>query len=61
MLRFARRTFPSPLHDDDRATVRKRAGDVVDHSSWIGDVMEGGAGDDRVVRRKFGALELDRR
>ncbi len=51
--------FPGPLHDDDRATARKRAGDAVDHSGWIGDVMEGSGGDDRVVRRKFGALELD--
>jgi hypothetical protein len=52
--------FPGPLHDDDRATARKRAGDAVDYFSWIGDVMEGGGGDDRVdLRRKFGALELD--
>src|SRR5437762_14261212 len=51
---------PGPFHDDDGATARKRAGDPVDHIGWIGDVMEGGGGDDCVnLWTKLGALELD--
>jgi hypothetical protein len=48
MPRFARRTFPGPLHDDDRATARKRAGDAIERISWMVDVMEGREGDDRI-------------
>src|SRR6266487_2882059 len=52
--------LPGPFHDDGGATARKRACDPVDHIGWIGDVMEGGGGDDCVnLRRKLGALELD--
>jgi hypothetical protein len=50
-----------PFHDDNRATARKHAGDAVDHITWIGDVMEGGRGDDCVdLWERFGALDSSR-